>query len=122
MNKILFSMILMVIGSNAFSASLVTCSDLYVKQVWIEADREDEGTPPLYSNKVFIQLANSSGTAVTCNGLTYVYLGNNKPAYNSVMSAALTAMTANKKVTVYVNPTYTIGSTATELAIIMVTN
>ena len=82
------------------SAEFITCSDVYVERVSVQGDRDESH---YFENKMILRLKGPSGEAMLCGNKEYITLSNTHPAYNGMLSIALTAFTTNKKISVSVN-------------------
>ena len=103
------------INSNTNAAALVTCNG-YIKDLYVEAEREDD---PTFNNKLYIVLGDENGNNITCNGSSYAYIDNSKAAYSGILATTLSAYAANREVMLYVNPSINGPASYTiELAII----
>ena len=98
-------------------AELIECPQRKIDAIYVQGDRDD-GFP--YANKLVIRIDAACGEDAPYNkpGYNQVYIDNSHPAYNGFLSAALTAYASNKKVSVYVNNSKSIGS-AYELSILL---
>jgi len=104
------------LSAKLYAAPLVVCKNVYINDLWVESNREDAGSE-IYGDKLFLSLVKESGEPVLCNDKSYVYLANEKPAYNGFLSLALSAISLGKKVDVYINPSADLPI-ASELAVI----
>ena len=79
--------------SNA-TAQTINCSDLAIDSVVVEGARDDGN---YFQNKLIIKLSEE------CGGQLYAHMDNQNPAFNGLLSMALTASTTQKPVNIGVN-------------------
>jgi len=118
MIRVLIAMATLVVSVNAFSGALVKCPSAYVGEIWVEATRDDEGNEIL-GDKLFLSLVDSAGEKINCNGNNLFFLSNSKPAYDGVLSMALSSLAMDKQVDIYLNSAINMPL-ATEISIIRI--
>ncbi|TDF34972.1 hypothetical protein EYS14_21570 [Alteromonadaceae bacterium M269] len=84
---------------NAYAATL-HCNNLVISDVWVEGDRDDNFA---FQNKLVIRIKDENGVYTQCGSKSYMHLENTSPAYSGMLSAALTAQTAKKRVEIAIN-------------------
>ena len=96
-------------------ADTLHCDDLYISDVWVEGVRDDGHA---LQNMLVVKVNDGNGT-FDCGGKTYLHLENTSDAYNSMLSVALSALAANKKVQIAIN-TNTTTNYSNQLAFIRI--
>ena len=82
------------------NAATLHCNNLVISDVWVEGDRDDNFA---FQNKLIIRIKDENGVYTQCGSKSYMHLENTSPAYSGMLSAALTAQTAKKKVEIAIN-------------------
>lgn len=121
--RYLILIIALVLPLQINAADIVLCSGL-ISSYNVQGDREDD---PSLGNRLWLQLVDSNGAAVNCNGTIYIHIDNDKPGFDSMLSTALAAVMTNRAISVWVNPSNTIGPPtygilSTEIASIVINN
>lgn len=81
-------------------AAWKSCAGLYVADVWVQGEREDNS---FWANKLVLTFKDVNGASVNCEGKPYAYIDNTSAAYNGMLSIAMAAYMADKEVKVAVN-------------------
>ena len=90
------------------NGALIDCGVVNIKEIMIQADRDDNHQ---HANTLFIQ------TVESCNSTNSFFIKNNHPAYNTMVSLALTASATNKKLSIALNGSKNFTG-ATEISIL----
>jgi hypothetical protein len=87
-----------IIFSVNVQAGYIDCGKTTLKTVYVQADRSDNS---FHGNKLLIIMGDDKNEA--CTNITFAYLENDDDAYNSVLSMAMSAFMAGKKLRVVVS-------------------
>lgn len=88
---------LMVLSASSF-AGIIDCGPATVSKLYVQGDRSDGS---FHANKLIIIMGQDKKSQ--CSDFTFAYLENNDEAYQGILSMAITAFTAGKKLRVVVN-------------------
>lgn len=105
MKKIILLSLLSFASASAYA--LINCGVIPVKEIAVEANRENGS---VWSNTMHINIKGSA-----CSGVSHAYLKNDNPAYNSTLSLLMSAHAGGKSVRVVVKSAPGISSYAREI-------